>query len=167
MAQSDADPIRARRDQNQNSYLAAQYQRVRGRRGHSKAVTAVGHSILTAAGPCSKPGAVAHARATAPATLMLFDVLHLGGQVTRRQPYRERRARLEELALNDAAWRTPRAFAIDEDLASITRDRCLEGIVAKRLDAPYQPGRRGEAWLKHKHRHRERLIITAQNSGGC
>ena len=32
-----------------NSYLAAQYQRLRGRRGHAKAVTAVGHSILTAA----------------------------------------------------------------------------------------------------------------------
>ena len=31
-----------------NTYLAAQYQRLRGRRGHSKAVTAVGHSILTA-----------------------------------------------------------------------------------------------------------------------
>jgi len=32
-----------------NTYLAAQYQRLRGRRGHSKALTAVGHSILTAA----------------------------------------------------------------------------------------------------------------------
>ena len=32
-----------------NSYLAAQYQRLRGRRGHSKAITAVGHSILTSA----------------------------------------------------------------------------------------------------------------------
>jgi transposase len=32
-----------------HSYLAAQYQRLRGRRGHSKAVTAVAHSILTAA----------------------------------------------------------------------------------------------------------------------
>ena len=32
-----------------NSYLAAQYQRLRGRRGHFKAVTAVGHSILPAA----------------------------------------------------------------------------------------------------------------------
>jgi transposase len=30
------------------SYLAAQYQRLRGRRGHRQAVTAVGHSILTA-----------------------------------------------------------------------------------------------------------------------
>ena len=32
-----------------NSYLAAQYQRLRGRRGPAKAITAVGHSILTAA----------------------------------------------------------------------------------------------------------------------
>ncbi len=32
-----------------DTYLAAQYQRLRGRRGHSKAVTAVGHSILTTA----------------------------------------------------------------------------------------------------------------------
>ena len=32
-----------------NTYLAAQYQRLRARRGHSKAITAVGHSILTAA----------------------------------------------------------------------------------------------------------------------
>jgi len=32
-----------------NSYLASQYARLRGRRGHAKAITAVGHSILTAA----------------------------------------------------------------------------------------------------------------------
>ena len=31
-----------------NTYLAAQYQRLRGRRGHNKAIAAVGHSILTA-----------------------------------------------------------------------------------------------------------------------
>jgi transposase len=32
-----------------NTYLHAQYARLRGRRGHAKAITAVGHSILTAA----------------------------------------------------------------------------------------------------------------------
>jgi bifunctional non-homologous end joining protein LigD len=42
----------------------------------------------------------------------------------------------------------------------------LEGIVAKRLDAPYQPGRRLDAWLKYKHRHRERMTITAWRPGG-
>jgi transposase len=41
-----------------DSYLAAQYQRLRGRRGHSKAVTAVGHSMLTAAWHMLRTGEV-------------------------------------------------------------------------------------------------------------
>ena len=105
------------------------------------------------------------ARAAAPATLIVFDVLHLSGRSTRRLPYRQRRELLEELRLDGAAWRTPRTFAIDEDLPTVTRDRHLEGIVAKRLDAPYLPGRRGELWLKYKHRHRERLTVTAWRPG--
>jgi len=39
-----------------DSYLAAQYQRLRGRRGHAKALTAVGHSILTAVWHMLKTG---------------------------------------------------------------------------------------------------------------
>jgi bifunctional non-homologous end joining protein LigD len=38
-------------------------------------------------------------------------------------------------------------------------------VVAKRLSAPYQARRRSEAWRKHKHRHRERLMITAWRPG--
>jgi bifunctional non-homologous end joining protein LigD len=110
-------------------------------------------------------GAVAAPRAVAPATLIIFDVLHLAGRSTRHQRYRARRARLDSLGLDGAAWRTPRTFAIDEDLATVTRDRHLEGVVAKRLAAPYHPRRRGNAWLKHKHRHRGRLTITAWRPG--
>ena len=91
--------------------------------------------------------------------------MHLAGRSTRRLPYRERRALLESLALEGPAWRTPRAFAVDEDLVTVTRARHLEGVVAKRLNAPYQPRRRSEAWRKHKHRHRERLTITAWRPG--
>ena len=57
---------------------------------------------------------------TAPATLIVFDVLHLAGRSTRRLPYRERRALLESLALEGPAWRTPRTFAVDEDLVAVT-----------------------------------------------
>jgi hypothetical protein len=85
---------------------------------------------------------------------------------TRGLPYRARRALLEELRLEGPAWRTPRVFAIDEDLAAVTRERHLEGVVAKRLDAPYHAGRRGVLWLKYKHRHRERLTVTAWRPGG-
>jgi len=38
-----------------NSYLAAQYQRLRGRRGHAKALTAVAHSISPPSGTCCRP----------------------------------------------------------------------------------------------------------------
>jgi bifunctional non-homologous end joining protein LigD len=110
-------------------------------------------------------GAVSAARLVAPATLIVFDLLHLAGRSTRQLPYRERRALLESLALEGPAWRTPRAFAVDEDLVTVTRDRHLEGVVAKRLNAPYQSRRRSEAWRKHKHRHRERLTITAWRPG--
>jgi bifunctional non-homologous end joining protein LigD len=48
----------------------------------------------------------------------------------------------------DLGWRDPDS------------NRGLEGIVAKRLDAPYEPGRRSGAWLKHKHRRRETFAVT-------
>ena len=50
-------------------------------------------------------------------------------------------------------------------MATITRGRHLEGVVATRLDTPYQWGRRRRAWLKHKHRHRERLTVTGWRPG--
>src|SRR3954452_22776659 len=43
-----------------NTYLAAHYQRLRGRRRHTKAVTAVGHSILTAAWHMLQTGELYH-----------------------------------------------------------------------------------------------------------
>jgi bifunctional non-homologous end joining protein LigD len=42
----------------------------------------------------------------------------------------------------------------------VTREHQLEGVVAKRLDAPYEPGRRSGAWRKHKHRRRETFAVT-------
>jgi ATP-dependent DNA ligase len=36
----------------------------------------------------------------------------------------------------------------------------LEGVVAKRLDSRYTPGRRSSAWIKHKLRRDERLAVT-------
>jgi ATP-dependent DNA ligase len=52
---------------------------------------------------------------------------------------RDRRALLDELALHRTMWQTPRAFSINVDLAAITCERHLEGVVAKRLDVRYQP----------------------------
>jgi bifunctional non-homologous end joining protein LigD len=42
----------------------------------------------------------------------------------------------------------------------VTRERGLEGVVMKRLDAPYLPGVRSAAWMKHKHRRGENFVVT-------
>jgi bifunctional non-homologous end joining protein LigD len=55
------------------------------------------------------PASVNAAQAAAPATLVVFDALHLSGRSTCRLPYRQRRALLEELRLDGPAWRTPPA----------------------------------------------------------
>ena len=92
----------------------------------------------------------------------VFDVLHLDGRSTRALTYRERRALLEELALDGPAWRTPASVSVDwaEDFVSRVGELGLEGVVAKRLGSSYLPGRRSRAWIKHKLRREEHLAVT-------
>jgi bifunctional non-homologous end joining protein LigD len=97
-----------------------------------------------------------------PATLQVFDVLHLDGRSTRSLPYAERRALLEELALDGPAWRTPASVVVErsEDFVARVEELGLEGVVAKRLSSTYLPGRRCSSWVKHKLRREERLAVT-------
>jgi len=94
--------------------------------------------------------------------LMVFDVLHLDGRSVRDLPYWQRREMLEAMALAGRSWQTPRTFPGQvAALAQATARQGLEGIVVKRRDAPYRAGKRDGAWIKHKHRRREELVITA------
>jgi bifunctional non-homologous end joining protein LigD len=83
-----------------------------------------------------------------PALLVLYDVLHLGGHATVDLPYAERRARLEELALDGAAWQTAPSFPAAQaaDVRAAARAQGLPSIVAKRVKAPYRPGRHPD-WI--------------------
>ena len=100
--------------------------------------------------------------ARGPATLMVFDVLHLDGRAVRTLPYHRRRELLEQTLPTTARyWRIPAPLNGDLDaVLGVTCSHQLEGIVAKRLDAPYEPGRRTGAWLKHKHRRQETFAVT-------
>ncbi len=58
---------------------------------------------------------------------------------------------------------TPRHFlggGEGKPLLAATAQHCLEGVVVKRVDAPYAPGRRSASWVKCKHRRRERFTVT-------
>jgi bifunctional non-homologous end joining protein LigD len=95
-----------------------------------------------------------------PATYMIFDLLHLDGHSLMDLPYEERRARLDDLGLDGAAWRTPRSHPGEgRALLEASAEQGLEGVVAKRLDSAYEPGRRAETWVKVKNKRRQELAI--------
>jgi bifunctional non-homologous end joining protein LigD len=104
--------------------------------------------------------AVRDRAAAQPVVLMLFDVLWLDGHSTCPLPYRERRQLLERLALAGPSWQTPRTTVGGGDgVLATSRALGLEGVVAKRLDSPYQPGRRSDAWRKVKTTLGQELVV--------
>ncbi|GAA4145000.1 DNA polymerase ligase N-terminal domain-containing protein [Actinomadura keratinilytica] len=80
-------------------------------------------------------------------TYLIFDVLHLDGRPLLDEPYRRRRRTLDGLGLNGPRWRTAPWFPGDGDaVLAAARAQGLPGVLAKRLDAPYEPGGRNDAW---------------------
>ncbi|HTU86614.1 MAG TPA: DNA ligase D [Solirubrobacteraceae bacterium] len=95
-----------------------------------------------------------------PVVYAIFDLLYLDGHSLMDLPYRERRQRLEALELSGPAWRVPAVHPGEGGLLlEATAKQGLEGVVAKRLDSRYEPGRRGGNWLKIKNTLRQELVI--------
>ena len=95
-----------------------------------------------------------------PATYVIFDLLHLDGRSLMGEPYRERRRLLDELGLGGPHWQVP-AYAEGDGagLLAASAERGLEGLVAKRLDSRYEPGKRPGTWLKVKNVARQELVV--------
>jgi bifunctional non-homologous end joining protein LigD len=93
-------------------------------------------------------------------TYMIFDLLYLDGHSTMGLPYSERRRLLEGLGLSGPAWRTPASHVGDGPaLLAASLERGLEGLVAKRADSRYEPGRRTRSWLKVKNRLTQDVVL--------
>jgi bifunctional non-homologous end joining protein LigD len=95
-----------------------------------------------------------------PVVYMIFDVLYLDDRSTMERPYQERRELLEGLGLSGSHWRTP-AHHVGDGAAMVeaSREQGLEGVVAKRLDSRYEPGRRSSAWIKVKNRPSQEVVV--------
>jgi bifunctional non-homologous end joining protein LigD len=91
--------------------------------------------------------------AAVPATYLVFDIMDLGGESLISEPYTRRRDILEAQQLAGEQVHVPPSFPGGGGavLAVSIRDG-LEGVVVKRLDSPYRPGRRSPDWLKIKNR---------------
>jgi bifunctional non-homologous end joining protein LigD len=109
----------------------------------------------------TSPNAVRRLMKTTPVVYAMFDLLYLDGRSLLELPYSERRERLEALELSGPAWRVPAAHpGAGKALLEATRKQGLEGVVAKRLDTRYEPGRRTGAWLKIKNTLRQEMVIA-------
>jgi len=95
-----------------------------------------------------------------PVVYVVFDLLWLDGHSLMDLPYAQRRERLRELELQGRHWQTP-DHVVGSGAAVLEASRAsgLEGVLAKRLDSPYLPGRRSPCWLKVKNVLREDVVV--------
>jgi bifunctional non-homologous end joining protein LigD len=108
----------------------------------------------------TSPAAVKAKAKQQPVDYVIFDLLHLDGHCVRDLPYLQRRELLEGLGLDGPRWRTPR-YRHDggADLLEAARRQGLEGIVSKRCDSPYRPGKRTGEWIKTRVWRRQEFVI--------
>ena len=95
-----------------------------------------------------------------PVTFMVFDVLRLYGVDLRARPFHERRATLERL--DTAGLTTVSLSPVYTDgpaLLAATAQRGMEGVLAKRRDGIYRPGKRSASWVKTTHRRTQACLV--------
>jgi bifunctional non-homologous end joining protein LigD len=97
---------------------------------------------------------------TRPITYMVFDVLRLYGVPLLERPLEDRRGTLERLDLSAVpALSISPIYADGKALLDATLQRGMEGIVAKRRDSVYRPGRRSPGWRKVTHRQTQACVV--------
>lgn len=105
----------------------------------------------------AQPGELAVAE---PASFLVFDLLWLNGNDLTGLPYLDRRRVLRDLVDDTDVWWVPSHHVGDGDtLLQHARDNDLEGLIAKRVDSPYVPGKRSPAWRKVKIRKEQELVV--------
>jgi bifunctional non-homologous end joining protein LigD len=101
-----------------------------------------------------------------PVTFVAFDLVWLDDRKLVDEPYERRRELLAGLDFDGPCWQSPGYHrGSGARLLEVARERGLEGIVAKRLDSPYCPGRRTSYWLKSRARRGQEFVIGGYNPG--
>ncbi|RJQ39868.1 MAG: ATP-dependent DNA ligase [Nitrospiraceae bacterium] len=100
-----------------------------------------------------------------PLKFFAFDLLYADGEDYTPKPFKERREKLKKIIKKNPVIEPSELFITDkhEDITKYFEDaiaRGLEGVVAKRLDAPYAAGGRNFNWIKLKRSYRGELADT-------
>jgi bifunctional non-homologous end joining protein LigD len=106
---------------------------------------------------------IARHSSSAPAALVLFDILADGDDdILLKEPWTERRARLLKRVGKRVTPQLRVTESIEDDgkkMLEKARRQGWEGIIAKRIDAQYQPGNRSRNWLKLKIEFRQEFVV--------
>ncbi len=95
-----------------------------------------------------------------PVTYMVFDLLWKDGHSLLTEQYIERRHSLAQLKLSGDSWQTPPfEEGGGQAMLEASAKAGLEGVMAKKLDSHYEPGRRSGVWVKVKNHNRQELVI--------
>jgi DNA ligase D-like protein (predicted ligase) len=95
-----------------------------------------------------------------------FDILQLDGRSLLRAKYRDRRRVLQALAAGTDELIVHDLLSGDgPDALEESRKRRWEGVVAKRWDSTYQPGRRSRSWIKAKNWKTQEVVVGGWREG--
>jgi bifunctional non-homologous end joining protein LigD len=105
-----------------------------------------------------------------PVHFVAFDLPYLSGHTLYDLSYRERRSLLDGLELAAGPIEAPpylHGAEIEQvqELREYTREQGLEGLIAKRLDSPYRPGRRVDFWRKVKNFRTQEVVVGGWKAG--
>jgi bifunctional non-homologous end joining protein LigD len=135
----------------------------RRRRSRARASAASRFQPLQARMHLKDAGEIARLSIEAPTTLVAFDLLRDGRASLASRPWSERRERLEALFAtaesDDAALGLSDTSKRGATMLARARRAGWEGIIAKRIDARYQPGARSDDWLKLKLQFRAEFVV--------
>ncbi len=101
-----------------------------------------------------------------PIVYYIFDLLEADGEPLIDLPLVERHKRLDGLL--DGRVRTVRVSETFEDgrsLLQAAKNQGLEGVIAKRAESRYQPGKRTRDWLKVKTHGRQEFVVAGYTRG--
>lgn len=94
-----------------------------------------------------------------------FDILRLDGRSLMRAKYRDRRKVLEAFAAGTNLIVPPLIEGDGPEALAHSRAKKWEGVVAKKWDSTYQPGRRSSAWIKDKNWNTQEIVIGGWREG--
>lgn len=102
---------------------------------------------------------------TNPVYCYVFDCLYLDGRPLIGEPLTKRKEWVKDAIRSDTPYRVSEFVEDGESLFEAAREHGLEGIMAKKRDSKYLPGRRSDNWLKVKVRQSAEVLIIGYTSG--